>query len=59
MPRTSLAVARRAVAVRVTRSTPARPTLAAVPRTYTKDELLARFAPLVRHVVERVAATLP
>jgi RNA polymerase sigma factor for flagellar operon FliA len=27
--------------------------------TYTKDELLGRFAPLVRHVVERVAATLP
>jgi RNA polymerase sigma factor for flagellar operon FliA len=27
--------------------------------TYTKDELLRRFAPLVRHVVERVAATLP
>jgi RNA polymerase sigma factor for flagellar operon FliA len=29
------------------------------PVTYTKDELLKRFAPLVRHVVERVAATLP
>ena len=27
--------------------------------TYSKDELLTRFAPLVRHVVERVAATLP
>src|SRR5881409_289556 len=59
MPRTALATARRSVAVRVTRRTPPRPTLAAVPRTYTKDELLSRFAPLVRHVVERVAATLP
>jgi RNA polymerase sigma factor for flagellar operon FliA len=27
--------------------------------TYSKDDLLSRFAPLVRHVVERVAATLP
>ena len=29
------------------------------PVIYSKDELLQRFAPLVRHVVERVAATLP
>src|SRR5262245_6079777 len=29
------------------------------PVTYSKDDLLKRFAPLVRHVVERVAATLP
>jgi RNA polymerase sigma factor for flagellar operon FliA len=29
------------------------------PTTYSKDDLLRRFAPLVRHVVERVAATLP
>ncbi len=29
------------------------------PATYTKEGLLRRFAPLVRHVVERVAATLP
>ena len=29
------------------------------PVSYNKDELLRRFAPLVRHVVERVAATLP
>jgi RNA polymerase sigma factor FliA len=38
-----------------------RPVLAPVPRpvTYDKQDLLARFAPLVRHVVERVAATLP
>jgi RNA polymerase sigma factor for flagellar operon FliA len=27
--------------------------------TYSKDDLLRRFAPLVRHVVERIAATLP
>ncbi|NOT34308.1 MAG: FliA/WhiG family RNA polymerase sigma factor [Candidatus Eisenbacteria bacterium] len=27
--------------------------------TYSKDELLQRFAPLVRHVVERIATTLP
>jgi RNA polymerase sigma factor for flagellar operon FliA len=38
-----------------------RKTLALVPKsvTYSKDELLQRFAPLVRHVVERVASTLP
>ena len=36
-------------------SKPAPPT----PVTYSKDDLLKRFAPLVRHVVERVAATLP
>src|SRR5258705_12744992 len=29
------------------------------PVTYCKNDLLKRFAPLVRHVVERVAATLP
>ena len=29
------------------------------PVTYSKDDLLKRFAPLVRHVVERVAVTLP
>ena len=35
--------------------------LAAVPAPvlYSKEDLLRRFAPLVRHVVERVAATLP
>lgn len=45
---------------------PARPALRVVrgtartvPVTYSKDQLLHRFAPLVRHVVERVAATLP
>ncbi len=29
------------------------------PVLYSKEDLLRRFAPLVRHVVERVAATLP
>jgi RNA polymerase sigma factor for flagellar operon FliA len=39
----------------------ARPSKAqdARPVTYCKDDLLKRFAPLVRHVVERVAASLP
>jgi RNA polymerase sigma factor for flagellar operon FliA len=32
---------------------------APTPVTYGKNDLLKRFAPLVRHVVERVAATLP
>lgn len=32
---------------------------APLPVTYVKNDLLKRFAPLVRHVVERVAATLP
>ncbi len=32
---------------------------APAPVTYSKEELLSRFAPLVRHVVERVATTLP
>ncbi len=35
------------------------PTPAPAPATDTREELLRRFAPLVRHVVERVAATLP
>src|SRR5439155_10242451 len=40
---------------------PRKPALALVPKsvTYSKDELLQRFAPLVRHVVGRVAVTLP
>ncbi len=33
--------------------------VAGTPVTYNKNDLLKRFAPLVRHVVERVAATLP
>ena len=59
----------RAAAVSISRPTitprlsrrPRKPALALVPKsvTYSKDELLQRFAPLVRHVVERVASTLP
>lgn len=46
------------------RAVPARPasvptTPATTPVLYSKGDLLKRFAPLVRHVVERVAATLP
>ncbi|MEO5618992.1 MAG: FliA/WhiG family RNA polymerase sigma factor [Candidatus Eisenbacteria bacterium] len=44
--------------VRLVRRAPA-PTPVPTPVTYSKDDLLKRFAPLVRHVVERVAATLP
>ena len=39
--------------------TRAAPAPSGPPTTYSKDDLLRRFAPLVRHVVERVAATLP
>lgn len=35
------------------------PAPSTIPVTYSKNELLKRFEPLVRHVVERVAATLP
>ena len=58
------------VAARKTATRPALkpvPALQVVPRgqrptaavTYSKDDLLKRFAPLVRHVVERIATTLP
>lgn len=62
MPRTAIATpVRRTPPLRITRRNVPAPAPAAVPRaiTYTKDELVRRFAPLVRHVVERVAATLP
>jgi RNA polymerase sigma factor for flagellar operon FliA len=55
----------RATAARTTtpRTTTARAAAPAAPApkavTYNKNDLLKRFAPLVRHVVERVAATLP
>ncbi len=57
------ATTRRSQPVRLKRR-PVRPKLTVVPPpptpvTYSKDDLLKRFAPLVRHVVERVAATLP
>ncbi len=45
-------------AVRLVRR-PAAATPPPAPVTYSKDDLLKRFAPLVRHVVERVATTLP
>lgn len=51
----------RIVPVAVKPAAPARalPAAGGCPTTYSKDDLLRRFAPLVRHVVERVAATLP
>ena len=52
------AVALRTVALKTVAATPA-VTSANPPVTYNKNDLLKRFAPLVRHVVERVAATLP
>ena len=52
------AVALKTVALKTVAATPA-VTSANPPVTYNKNDLLKRFAPLVRHVVERVAATLP
>jgi RNA polymerase sigma factor for flagellar operon FliA len=63
MPRAAVASSRPAVAVlrsaprRAAATTPAPPAPPAV--LQSKDDLLKRFAPLVRHVVERVGATLP
>src|SRR5215813_11215902 len=63
MPRAATAPARRRAQkpprrrLTATRSPASAP--ATVPVTYSKEDLLRRFAPLVRHVVERVAATLP
>ncbi len=54
--RTGRAAPRLAV---VTRGRAARPQPAPTAVQYSKEDLLKRFAPLVRHVVERVAATLP
>jgi RNA polymerase sigma factor for flagellar operon FliA len=64
MPRTAAATTSSAVRKRApVRVTPRAQTATrtAIPRsaTYCKNELLSRFAPLVRHVVERVATTLP
>lgn len=73
MPRAALAPTRRTTAKRaapparrpvlkvVPGRKPAAPAPAPTPTpvTYGKNDLLKRFAPLVRHVVERVAATLP
>jgi RNA polymerase sigma factor FliA len=57
----SRTASRAATAVRPLRPV-ARPALRVAPAEpvlYSKEDLLRRFAPLVRHVVERVAATLP
>lgn len=63
MPRTASATSsavRKRVPVRVTpRAQTAPRTATSRSVTYCKNELLSRFAPLVRHVVERVATTLP
>jgi len=61
MPRPAAvtSTARPASAVSLGRRRALRATPAPTPITYSKDDLLKRFAPLVRHVVERVAATLP
>ena len=50
-------VSKRVPSMRLVKRTAPAP--APLPVTYSKDDLLKRFAPLVRHVVERVAATLP
>lgn len=52
---------RRPNPVRIVGRRPARTSSAAAPAptTYSKNDLLRRFAPLVRHVVLRVAANLP
>ncbi len=58
--RTSVRVTPRAGARLAKRSPePPRPVAPLKVVTYNKNELLQRFAPLVRHVVERVATTLP
>jgi RNA polymerase sigma factor for flagellar operon FliA len=57
----ALAKANGALAAKVNGARPVAAALAAAPAaiTYNKDNLLTRFAPLVRHVVERIATTLP
>jgi RNA polymerase sigma factor for flagellar operon FliA len=57
-PQTRTSPARLTLVRRRATSTPT-PSPTPAPVTYSKDDLLKRFAPLVRHVVERVAATLP
>jgi RNA polymerase sigma factor for flagellar operon FliA len=64
MPRTATAARKtphpKLSLVKRRRPAPARaPLPGPTPVTYSKDDLLKRFAPLVRHVVERVAASLP
>src|SRR4030095_5363531 len=60
MPRPAATTrASRTPALRVVRRTATAAAPPPAPRAvvYSKDDLLKRFAPLVRHVVERVAAT--
>ncbi len=64
MPRAATVQTRRPVAKKpkrraVVKRSPVAVVSATPPVTYSKEDLLRRFAPLVRHVVERVAATLP
>lgn len=65
MPRSAPAVRSKTAspALSLVRRGRIRPTPAPAPApaavTYAKNDLLKRFAPLVRHVVERVAASLP
>lgn len=63
MPRSAAAPAKPASKVRPPVRLVRRPVAVSAPPpapvTYSKDDLLKRFAPLVRHVVERVATTLP
>jgi RNA polymerase sigma factor (sigma-70 family) len=63
MPRAAAVSTRRPPSKTTTKrrtATAVKPTVSATPPVvYSKEDLLRRFAPLVRHVVERVAATLP
>src|SRR5262245_28910273 len=61
MPRTAVAtqVRKRTDARSLPSRPPVKPVAAPSPALRSRDELLNRFAPLVRHVVERVATTLP
>ena len=58
MPRAARTTVRRTVATPSRPSRTARRTPVPAAVTYSKNELIGRFAPLVRHVVERVAATV-
>jgi RNA polymerase sigma factor for flagellar operon FliA len=60
MPRVAAATVRsREVPPRLPLPTPAAAPALAVAAIRSREDLLRRFAPLVRHVVERVATTLP
>jgi RNA polymerase sigma factor for flagellar operon FliA len=59
VPRPKSAVRSASARPAAARAAVAPPVLVPTPVTYVKNDLLKRFAPLVRHVVERVAASLP